>query len=222
MTVEVRLLYRAAAEKLEKNQFKDAAELFRQAAIMEPPTAEEFANWSVAEDQDRLAFLRSVAETYPMSLACHTAMIAWLLRIGFTGQAVAYCTQVIDRTTDPAVALSLRRLRFRAATKGQRYPDFLSDFHSLWFREGAEEGIRRLRAALLTELAGITDPILLPPLAELRNDPHFPQPVQLFLARKVDELLALQQASGSGTSKESAEERAKQGSGVIDKDEAAP
>lgn len=186
-----------AEQKLDNNQFADAASLFQQAAEAEPPAQAHLVNWSVAADQAQLANLKTLASKYPGSLECHLTVAGHLMRIGLKAQASVYCSQILGSFDDRAAVFQVRLLRFRAAIQSKASRQLVEDFLWIWRADLEAKPLALVRARLLYEIAAIHDYSFLPVLEEIANHQNVKAQVGAFVLSKIQELVALREATMS-------------------------
>src|SRR5262249_32566207 len=151
-------------------------------------------NSGVAVELDHVVFLQLLTRQYPDSLDCGLAEVLWLIKLKATGRAVACCNNLLSRHSSKAPGpLDVRFHRLSASLNNrQHYQLVLEDCPIIWELAGRMENPKPTRAAMLGQLASVTDPSIIPVIHTLLQQSWATAAVQLFLKKKADELQSLQ------------------------------
>lgn len=188
-------LLNTAQKCLEENAFADAVQMFRKYIHnTSDPDNRVLANLAVAEDQERIQFLRELVSMQNDNLTCRLAEISELTRFGYGAQAIAKCSAALTEFSKDRDVFLLKLARLRAACTSACFEFFVADFCDTW--RSATRAADRFRPRLIEDVVRIGSPDAVRPLQELQAEPWVPENLKRLLRTKIVELQLL---SGSAT-----------------------
>ena len=113
---------------LEHNQFAQARDAYRSILISGCASRKAIANLGVADNEERLAFWRSVLERFPQDAEYRMGYANELMLSGHLSQAMQACTEMLENSTEMREQLLIRLLRLRAAARSAMLDYFVEDF----------------------------------------------------------------------------------------------
>jgi len=188
-------LEREAYSHLDECRFAEAREAYRRVALAKTPTVAMLCNLGVAEERERLAFARVIAERYPENMKCRLHEATTMLVCHVPNWAVLLCTDLLQLAKSPKEEMEVRCWRFRAAARCRdRYSEFLEDFTAIWRMGDQYDWARLGRGMLLEEVAALTNRESLPMLEELDRGQWNSTGVAELIRTKIAELRLLADA----------------------------
>lgn len=183
-----------AERLLERNQYSEAHDHFRRAVLLAPPNAATLANWQISELEERLAFMRRVAEVHPRDVDCQLALANELIKYARGAQAVILCGDLLKLTDEPRKQLLVRFVRLQAAVDGNRFASFVEDFAFIW--RSRLRGAEHFRKRSLRIIASLDCAKAISSVEAICLDDELPSEVGAFLVAKLAELQALCRCPG--------------------------
>lgn len=187
---DTKLLIQQADRKLEENDFAGARDDYREALMASGPQ-EILINLGVAENHERLHFIKTLRQKYPDSVKVHQMEIHCLMDIGHSRNALILVSQLLKRDDlSPEERLYFHEMRLRLSFVTQRYDHVLEDFAFSWnMAQQLLPPRPYAQVALLTiisENARELDTI--PILETLASDDQYPLIIREYLAAKIEEI----------------------------------
>lgn len=176
---------------LEQNRFAQARDAYRSALISGFGSRKAIANLGIADNEERLAFWRSLLDRYPQEAEYRTAYVNELMLSGHVSQAMQACTGMLKTSTETRGQLIARLLRLRAAARSGMFDYFVEDFREVWNSGGIVSGFDRLRRTLLEVISGCVETTAISCFEILAKEPLSDGPVGSLIEAKVAELQAM-------------------------------
>ncbi len=188
----------AAERLLDEERFADAVTEYRRAARSDAPDKRLLLSLGLTENEDRLAFSRSLAARHPDSFDCRLGLVTTLLHVGRAKEAVTEADGLLcEFGADADHAISIRVIRFRAAVRAASPAEVAEDLAAVRTFGEDRPAVRKIFSGMLGSLAAADKPGLAPALDELAADGRFAGPTAEFLRAKAEELRRLVAATAA-------------------------
>lgn len=194
------LLFAEAQSNLDQNRFREASDLYRQAATICEPTQTQLGNLSLAEAEDRVQSRRELCSRYPTSLNCKLSLIQALDSAGHSNLAVQRASEALladDLAQNEQLLLRLVRLKSAVASATCKL--VLEDFVHVWNAGEHNVAAFRCRKGVLTSLLGCSDTRCVDTFEELSALPCVDELVANLFKTKAEELRLMRSVLGQDT-----------------------
>lgn len=178
-----------ALAMLERNDFAGARDAYREGCLLESPNLAVLGNLEIAEEQEQIAFRRTLMELHVGSLSAKMGYAHALLRNRRPHQAVDVCTQALGNVAaDMKTAMPIRLLRMRAAFAAAMYDVAMDDVLAIWRAAEVVPAARAFRRGILKQIAALQDTGAIDALRALVDELPGETVIASFLQGKVNEL----------------------------------
>lgn len=178
-----------ANQLLEENRFAEAVNCFRVFAKQSVPSGRQLSNLAVAEDQERLGFLRELSEAQPDNFDSCLVEVNELIRLGHPGIAFTKIEELLVRFTSEKERFLLHRSRLKAGRLSKRFDYWAMDFLFCWNAD--VRAISRFRPQLLREIVSVDEASSIDSLRDIAVAVDIPDVVRTLAESKLEQLKVL-------------------------------
>lgn len=151
-------LFEEGERLLDTNDFRNARDAYRRAAIAGCLSRACLTNLEVATEQERLAFARELHARHPASFEAALVLAHTLMATRRFDDAVLLCSAMLAKHEGDSAAMRLRIVRLQAAAQSRHHETLVEDARAIWAEGELRPAAKKLRRTLLRTIAGIDHP----------------------------------------------------------------